>query len=60
LWKQAAATGANLLWRVKQIMRLESERRFPDGSYLIRGYPGERDYRDKTNGIVVRVTDYQM
>jgi len=60
LWKQAAATGADLLWRVKKNMRLDCEKRFPDGSYLSRVYPGERDYRHKTNGIVVRVTDYEM
>jgi hypothetical protein len=60
LWKQAAATGADLLWRVKKNMRLDCEKRFLDGSYLSRVYPGERDYRHKTNGIVVRVTDYEM
>ena len=60
LWKQAAATGADLLWRVKKNMRLDCEKRFPDGSYLSRVYPGERDYRHQTNGIVVRVTDYEM
>ena len=60
LWQQAAATGASLLWRVKKNMRLDCEKRLPDGSYLSRVYPGERDYRHKTNGIVVRVTDYEM
>jgi hypothetical protein len=60
LWQQAAATGASLLWRVKKNMRLDCEKRLPDGSYLSRVYPGERDYRHKTNGILVRVTDYEM
>jgi len=60
LWQQAAATGADLLWRVKKNMRLDCEKRFPDGSYLSRVYPGERDYRHKSNGIVVRVTDYEI
>jgi hypothetical protein len=60
LWKQARATGADLLWRVKKNMRLACEERLPDGSYLSRIYPSERDWRHKTNGIVVRVIDYQL
>jgi hypothetical protein len=60
LWKQAQATGADLLWRVKKHMRLECENRLPDGSYLSRIYPSERDRRHKTGGIVVRVTDYWL
>jgi hypothetical protein len=60
LWKQARATGADLLWRVKKNMRLACETRLPDGSYLSRIYPSERDWRHKTNGIVVRVIDYQL
>jgi hypothetical protein len=60
LWKQAQATGADLLWRVKKNMRLACEKRVPDGSYLSQIYPSERDWRHKTNGIVVRVIDYQL
>jgi hypothetical protein len=60
LWKQAGATGADLLWRVKKNMRLTCEKRLSDGSYLSRIYPSERDWRHKTNGIVVRVIDYQL
>jgi hypothetical protein len=60
LWKQARATGGDLLWRVKKNMRLACEERLPDGSYLSRIYPSERDWRHKTNGIVVRVIDYQL
>ena len=60
LWKQARATGADLLWRVKKNMRLACEERLPDGSYLSRIYPSERDWRHKTNGIVVRVIDYWL
>ena len=60
LWKQAHATGADLLWRVKKNMRLTCEKRLADGSYLSRIYPSERDWRHKTNGIVVRVIDYQL
>ena len=60
MWSQAVATGADLLWRVKKNMRLACEKRLPDGSYLSRIFPSERDWRHKTNGIVVRVIDYQL
>jgi Insertion element 4 transposase N-terminal/Transposase DDE domain len=60
LWKQAAATGADLLWRVKKNMRLVCEKRLPDGSYLSRIFASERDWRHKTNGVAVRVIDYRL
>ena len=60
MWTQAADTGADLLWRVKQNARLECEKRLPDGSYLSRIFPSDRDRRHKTNGVVVRVIDYQL
>jgi hypothetical protein len=60
MWTQAAATGADLLWRVKKNMRLSCEQRLPDGSYLSRIFPSERDWRKKTNGVVVRVIDYRL
>jgi hypothetical protein len=60
LWKQAQATGAKLLWRVKKNMRLACEKRLPDGSYLSRIYPSERDWRHNSNGLVLRVIDYEL
>lgn len=60
LWKQAQATGADLLWRMKKNMRMACEERLPDGSYLSRVYPSEKDWRHKTNGIAVRVIDYRL
>jgi hypothetical protein len=60
LWEQARATGADLLWRVKKNMRLACEKRLSDDSYLSRIYPSERDWRHKSNGIVVRVIDYEL
>lgn len=60
LWRQARATRAELLWRVKKNMRLACEKRLPDGSFLSRIYPSERDWRHKSNGIVVRVIDYEL
>jgi len=60
LWKQACATGADLLWRVKKNMRLVVEQRLDDGSYLTHVYPSERDWRRKTNGLQVRAIDYRL
>ena len=60
MWKQARATGADLLWRMKKNMRMACEERLPDGSYLSHSYPSERDWRHKTNGIAVRVIDYRL
>jgi len=59
-WQQAKATGAELLWRIRKNLRLDGERRLADGSYLSRIYPSERDRRNHTNGVVVRVIDYQL
>jgi hypothetical protein len=60
LWRQARGTGADLLWRIKRNTRLACEKRLPDGSYLSRVYPSERDRRHKTNGVQVRVIDYRL
>jgi Insertion element 4 transposase N-terminal/Transposase DDE domain len=60
LWNEARAGGADLLWRIKKNMRLACEKRSPDGSYLSRIYPSERDWRHKTNGLRVRVIDYRL
>jgi hypothetical protein len=60
LWKQAQATGADLVWRGKKHLRLEREKELSDGSYLSRIYPSERDWRKKTNGIRVRVIEYTL
>src|SRR5215468_8156581 len=60
LWRAAAKTGADLLWRMRQNARLEVERRLPDGSYLSRIYASTADRQKKRNGIVVRVIDYRL
>ena len=39
LWQEAAATGADLLWRVKRNLRLPREAVLADGSYLTTVYP---------------------
>jgi len=60
LWRAAAQTGADLLWRTRHNARLEVEKRLPDGSYLSRIYASTADRRHKRNGIVVRVIDYRL
>jgi hypothetical protein len=60
LWRMAAKTGADLLWRVRQNARLDVDQRLPDGSYLSRIYASTSDRRNQRNGIVVRVIDYRL
>jgi len=60
MWKQAAATGADLLWRVRKNIHLPCEKRLPDGSYLSRIYSSQQDQRRERNGIVVRVIEYRL
>jgi len=60
MWKQAAATGADLLWRARKNIRLPCEKRLPDGSYLSRIYPSQQDQRRGRDGIVVRVIEYRL
>src|ERR687886_191087 len=43
LWREAAATGADLLWRVKRDLRLPREARLADGSFLSTIHPGEKE-----------------
>ncbi len=60
LWRAAAKTGADLLWRMRQNARLDVEKRLPDGSYLSRLYASTSDRRKQRKGIVVRVIDYRL
>ena len=60
LWTQAAATGADLLWRVKKNIQLPCAQRLPDGSCLSRIYPSPTARRHGRQGVVVRVIEYQL
>ena len=60
LWTRARGSGADLLWRIRKNMRLVCDRRLPDGSYLSRIYPSQRDRRHGTGGLTVRVIDYRL
>jgi Insertion element 4 transposase N-terminal/Transposase DDE domain len=60
MWKQAAATAADLLWRVRKNILLPCEKRLPDGSYLSRIYPSQKGQRRGHKGVVVRVIEYRL
>ena len=60
LWQAAHATGADLVWRIKQNLRLPRETALPDGSYLSTIYPSQHDQRRRRNGATVRVIDYTL
>jgi Insertion element 4 transposase N-terminal/Transposase DDE domain len=60
LWQAAAATGADLLWRVKRNVRLPREAVLADGSFLTTVHPSEKDRRRRTGGVRVRVVEYRL
>ncbi len=60
LWQAAHATGADLVWRIKQNLRLPRETALPDGSYLSTIYPSQHDQRRRRHGARVRVIDYTL
>jgi hypothetical protein len=61
LWKQATETGADLVWRVRRVIRFPVEERFPDGSFRswFRPPPAKKG-EPKGEPIPVRVIDYQV
>src|SRR5918995_3442272 len=54
LWRDAAATGADLLWRARHIF--PCLQRLDDGSFLSRLYPSS-DHR-RRDGLTVRIIEY--
>lgn len=60
LWHKTARTSADLLWRVKQDLRLEMVQRLPDGSYLSHLYASTSDRRHRRNATLVRVIEYRL
>ena len=60
LWRKARNTGADLLWRVRKNVRLDIEKRLPDGSYRSRIYRSTADRVRQRNGIAVRVMEYRL
>jgi transposase IS4-like protein/DDE family transposase len=59
-WCEAAATGADLLWRLRANQVLPCQKRLPDGSYLSRLYASPKHRRRDDGGVVVRVIDYRL
>lgn len=59
-WNLARAQNAELVWRVKKNLRLRPERHLPDGSYVSQVFPSGADWKKRTNGVTVRVIDYQL
>ncbi len=60
LWDKARATGADLLWRIKSNAVLPVEKRYSDGSFASRIYPGTKARRNHADGIDVRVVEYVL
>ena len=60
MWRQALATKAQLLWRIKKNARLPCDKRLADGSYLSRIYPSEKDRTRQTHAICLRVIEYRL
>jgi hypothetical protein len=59
-WRQAQATGAELLWRGKKNLRLACESRLTDGSSLSRIYPSHYDRQVHRKAVVVGVIEYRL
>jgi hypothetical protein len=59
LWREAAVTGADLLWRVKSSAVLPVIEQLPDGSYLSHIY-ASRDRNRHADPITVRAVEYTM
>jgi len=59
LWQQAAATGADLLWRVRKDIVLPVVEQLPDGSYLTEIFD-QRDLHHARPGVRVRAVEYTI
>jgi hypothetical protein len=58
-WENACGTGADLLWRVKDNLRLETVKDLPDGSFLADVFDSVADRR-REHPIRVRVISYTI
>ena len=58
LWQQAAATGADLLWRAKTNVNPRQIEVFDDGSWL--GELRANNSKLNTEAVIVRVVDYRV
>ena len=60
LWRQASASGAALLWRVRRNQVLPCLERLEDGSYLSKLHGGDKARRHDRDGLPVRVVEYRL
>jgi len=60
LWGQAAATGADLLWRAGSAFGLAARAVLPDGTYLSELAPPKDKRRAGATPITVRVVEYHL
>jgi IS4 transposase len=60
LWKQTRATGAELVWRIREVVRLKNTEQLDDGSWLALMYLKWDRNRPLGKGIPVRVIDYEI
>jgi hypothetical protein len=60
LWRAAAATGADLCWRMKRNSVLPVLSELPDGSYLSEVHPSRGARRSGAGGAAVRVVEYTV
>lgn len=58
-WQTAAATGADLLWRVRDNLLLDPVEELPDGSYLAEVFNSHTD-RERERPVLVRVIEYTI
>jgi hypothetical protein len=59
LWRAAAATGTDLLWRVRKDIVLPMIEQLPDGSYLTEIFD-QRDLHHTRPGLRVRAVEYTL
>ncbi|MQA90918.1 MAG: IS4 family transposase [Gemmatimonas sp.] len=60
LWKQTQATGADLVWRIQEKVRLEVVDPLADGSHLCRMYLKWDGKRPVGEPVLVRSIDYEL
>jgi hypothetical protein len=60
LWKEALASGAALLWRMRADLILPKLKKLSDGSYLTRIYPSSRARAHGLEGIPARLITYRL
>jgi Insertion element 4 transposase N-terminal/Transposase DDE domain len=60
LWNEALGTGAELVWRIRQKIRLPETAELPDGSRLARFHRRWQKGRPQGEGVAVRVIDYRV